>query len=66
MARVNPRRVQSYLYMWERKLLDRIRLMRKDRGNFMVLLDFRDDQVLLHLVNKERIVLTKELLTKEE
>lgn len=66
MARVNSRQIQSYLYLWERKLLDRIRLMRKTQGSFIVLLDFSDDLVLLYSVNKEKIVLAKGLLTKEE
>lgn len=69
MARVNPRQVQSYLYLWERKLLDRIRLIQKSQRNFIVLFEFSDDRVLLHWVNKddkEKIVLTKGLLTKDE
>jgi len=51
MAGINSRQVQSYLFLWERKLLDRIRQLRKARGSFSVLIQFSGDRVLLHLVD---------------
>lgn len=60
MARVSSRQAQAYLYLWERQLLDRIRQMRKAQGNFMVLLHFMDDRIMLHMVEEEKIVLSKD------
>lgn len=52
MERVT-KRVQSYVFLWERKLLDRFRqLRRKQPGDFFVMVHFTQDRVTLHVTSK--------------
>ncbi len=56
------RRVQSYVFLWERKLLDRLRHLRNTqlsnaRTEFFVLVHFTDNRVTLHIVNRSEKIM---------
>ena len=63
MARLS-RRITSSLYLWERKLLDRFRQLRRSKGTFIVLIYFTEAQVMLHVADRPERIANYETLDK--
>lgn len=66
MDRVKVRRVQSYLFKWERMLLDHLRRLRNtSHGDFQVIVQFTKERIVIHEIGDARPIV-KELEELEE
>lgn len=63
MARLS-RQITSSLFLWERKLLDRFRQLRRSKGTFIVFIHFTDDQIMLHVAGRPERIADHESLDK--
>lgn len=61
MDRLKSRRIQSYLFRWERMLLDHLRRMRNaSHGDFQVIVQFTKERIVIHEIGDARPIV-KEL-----